>query len=136
MSQNKFITDWFSNLTNESISSIDKVYHENAYFKDPFNVFNTRTEIHNLYQKMFLKLESPRFIIDEEFNSSDGSMLLWRFHFKYKGKSHEIKGASHLKFQEGKIISHRDYWDVGEELLLKIPVIRSFYKMFIGVLLE
>ncbi len=51
--------------------------------------------------------------------------------FSYKEKLLKIHGSSHLKLNyEEKIVYHRDYWDVGEELLLKIPLIKSLYGFF------
>ena len=42
---------------------------------------------------------------------------------------HKIHGSTHLKYNvESKIIYHRDYWDVGEEILLKIPLIKIMYR--------
>lgn len=35
-----------------------------------------------------------------------------------------IRGVSHLRFgEDGKVIYHRDYWDTGEELYAKLPLI-------------
>ena len=35
-----------------------------------------------------------------------------------------IHGVSHLRFDdEGKVTHHRDYWDTGEELYAKLPLI-------------
>ena len=35
-----------------------------------------------------------------------------------------MRGASHLKLaNDGRIQSHRDYWDAAEELYSKVPVI-------------
>ena len=35
-----------------------------------------------------------------------------------------MRGVSHLKLAaDGKVNYHRDYWDTGEELYMKLPVI-------------
>ena len=35
-----------------------------------------------------------------------------------------MRGVSHLKFAaDGKVNYHRDYWDTGEELYMKLPLI-------------
>lgn len=35
-----------------------------------------------------------------------------------------IHGISHLRFDDdGKVNNHRDYWDTGEELYAKLPLI-------------
>ena len=50
---------------------------------------------------------------------------------RIKGREYKIHGSSHLKFNnENRIIYHRDYWDVGEEILLNVPFIRVMYSYF------
>jgi hypothetical protein len=53
------------------------------------------------------------------------------FFLSIKGTEHKIHGSSHLKYNgESKIVYHRDYWDVGEEILLNIPFIKIMYSYF------
>ncbi|HDY7901818.1 TPA: nuclear transport factor 2 family protein, partial [Vibrio vulnificus] len=40
-----------------------------------------------------------------------------------KGACVEVKGVSHLKFEAGKVIYHRDYFDLGEMLYENLPLL-------------
>ena len=80
---------------------------------------------------MFEKLERPRFVFIDKICDDDQMFLTWDFIFGVKGKEYKIHGSSHLKLNEKLlIIYHRDYWDVGEELLLKIPMVKNVYGAF------
>ena len=80
---------------------------------------------------MFITFKNPHFVFIDTIENSEGIFLTWDFNLSYKEKLFKIHGSSHLKLNdEEKIVYHRDYWDVGEELLLKIPLIKSLYGFF------
>lgn len=121
--------DFFSHLKKEDLNSIHLFYDSNAYFKDPFNEIHGSTQIKKIFFDMFLKLINPKFTILEIIENDNQAFLTWDFTFILKSIEYKIHGSSHLKFNEQKLITyHRDYWDVGEELLLKLPVIKYFYR--------
>lgn len=122
---------WYESLTENELNKIDEVYSHDAFFKDPFNEFRSREKIKNIFVQMFQKLQNPRFVFIDTLEEGSQSFVTWDFHFEVSGKRFVIHGSSHLKFDEhSKVIYHRDYWDVGEELLLKIPVLKSIYGTF------
>ena len=125
------IKEWFLNLNESTLDNIVSYYDENVFFKDPFNEFNGREKLKKLFIHMFITLKNPHFVFIENIENSEGIFLTWDFIFSYKEKLFKIHGSSHLKLNdEKKIMYHRDYWDVGEELLLKIPIIKSLYGFF------
>ena len=123
------LTNWYENLKEESLDEIEVFYDENVFFKDPFNEFKGRDKLTRVFSHMFDNLENPHFVILESIKNSEGAFLTWDFYLKIKGRRHKIHGSSHLKYsKENRIIYHRDYWDVGEEILLKIPFIKFVYR--------
>ena len=123
--------EWFINLNESTLDNIVTYYDENVFFKDPFNEFNGREKLKKLFIHMFNSLKNPHFVFIDNIENSEGVFLTWDFIFSYKEKLFKIHGSSHLKLNdEKKIMYHRDYWDVGEELLLKIPIIKSLYGFF------
>ena len=80
---------------------------------------------------MFETLEKPHFVILDTIENSGSAFLTWDFFLRIKGREYKIHGSSHLKFnKENRIVYHRDYWDVGEEILLNVPFIRLMYSFF------
>ena len=123
--------EWFINLNESTLDDIVSYYDENIFFKDPFNEFNGREKLKKLFLHMFITFKNPHFVFIDTIENSEGIFLTWDFIFSYKEKLFNIHGSSHLKLNdEEKIMYHRDYWDVGEELLLKIPLIKSLYGFF------
>ena len=128
MNNLKEFTIWYENLELESLDEIDLFYDENVFFKDPFNEFKGRENLMKVFAHMFENLENPHFVILDTIANSDGVFLTWNFYLKFKGRGHKIHGSSHLKYNKGnRIVYHRDYWDVGEEILSKIPFIKFLY---------
>ena len=128
MNNLKELTLWYENLKKDSLDKIDFFYDENVFFKDPFNEFKGRDKLMKVFTHMFENLENPHFVILDTIEDSDGAFLTWDFYLKIKGRGYKIHGSSHLKYnKENKIVYHRDYWDVGEEILLKIPFMKFMY---------
>ena len=73
------------------------------------------------------QVSEPRFHVAEQWRSENGAVLLWDFTFRMKRgptSLHIIHGATHLRFAtDGRVNSHRDYWDAAEELYEKLPLI-------------
>ena len=128
MNNLKELTLWYENLKEGSLDKIDFFYDENVFFKDPFNEFKGRDKLMKVFTHMFENLENPHFVILDTIEDSDGAFLTWDFYLKIKGRGHKIHGSSYLKYnKENRIVYHRDYWDVGEEILLKIPFMKFMY---------
>ena len=121
----------FLNLNESTLDEIISYYDENVFFKDPFNEFNGREKLKKLFIHMFITFKNPHFVFIDSIENGEGIFLTWDFIFSYKEIIFKIHGSSHLKLNDKeKIVYHRDYWDVGEELLLKIPFINNLYGFF------
>ena len=103
-----------------------RVYPPQAQFKDPFNQVQGLAAITAIFGHMFKSLAAPRFAIISIVAAGDEAFLTEDFSFQRPGKAAEltIHGASHLRFgTDGRLASHRDYWDAAEELYEKLPLI-------------
>jgi hypothetical protein len=121
------IVTYFETFTPQSIPRVAEFYAPDAYFKDPFNEVRGLKAIEAVYSHMFEALTTPRFIVTSQIVDSSNCFLIWdfKFYFKSYNKTTEqtVRGGSHLVLDaNGKITSHRDYWDAAEELYEKLPV--------------
>lgn len=119
---------FFETLSPQTVSRIPEFYAEDAHFKDPFNDVQGAAAIGKIFSHMFTQVDAPRFVIGERIVDAHGAVLVWEFHFGVRvwGRrtAQVIRGASHLKFgPDGRVVLHRDYWDTGEELYMKLPVL-------------
>ena len=124
---------FFESITPESVSRFPEFYAENAWFKDPFNEVRGVGAIQRIFAHMFGQVDEPRFVVNEQVADANGAVLIWTFHYRSRGETKAaeqvMRGASHLKFDaEGKVAYHRDYWDTGEELYMKIPLLGALMR--------
>jgi hypothetical protein len=123
------LIDWYNHLSLENLNQIEEFYAKDTYFRDPFNEFLELKPLIELYKKMFLKMDNPRFIITRQFSQDNDLVLFWDFKFKAFGKEQTIVGNTLLKFNaEGKISYHLDYWDTVNELWMKVPLLGSIVR--------
>ena len=127
------IVHWFETLSPESLATINGCYTDDATFKDPFNEVRGVPAIQGIFRHMFQALDEPRFIVTGRLNDGNQCFLIWEFRFRVerwgKGETQVMRGVSHLKFAaDGKVNYHRDYWDTGEELYMKLPVIGALMR--------
>ena len=124
---------FYNEFSPESVARFPEFYSADAYFKDPFNEVRGLPAIHRVFSHMFTQVAEPRFAVIESIAADNGVMLIWEFYFRVKlwgkGQAQVMRGVSHLRFDpDGKVNYHRDYWDTGEELYMKLPVMGSLMR--------
>jgi steroid Delta-isomerase len=119
---------FYETLTPDRLRDFSFYYAQDAYFKDPFNEVNRLEAIQEIFARMFLRVTDPRFVISERVGDAGRLFLVWEMRFRMKSWKPQqlqmIRGVSHLRLgDDGKVSYHRDYWDTGEELYAKLPLI-------------
>ena len=119
---------FYESVSLATLPRIADLYAADARFKDPFNEVQGVPAIERIFRHMFTQVDGPRFVITERIAQGDAAMLAWRFEFGVRvGKTvrpQVVHGVTHFKFgPDGKVSLHRDYWDTGEELYMKLPVL-------------
>ena len=119
---------FFETLGPASIDRMDAVYAPDASFRDPFNDVRGLAEIRRIFAQMFEHLDDCRFTFIDETVDERSALLTWDMTFRIRrlspGQTRRIHGATQLKFApDGRVASHRDYWDAADELYAKLPLI-------------
>lgn len=123
------IVRFYETLTPESLPGMDRLYAEDAYFKDPFNEVSSLQDIQAIFERMFRSVASPRFAVLERIVGASAVALTWNFDFRVRGSPITVRGASVLRFApDGRVCYHRDYWDTAEEIYEKLPVLGSLMR--------
>ena len=121
------VVDLYTHLRSEQLTNqLSVVYDVQASFQDPFSHVHGLVAIEHIFKDMFESLESPRFEVLDAFSNGDQAFLTWIMRFEKKGlpKNMSIQGGTHLYFNSaGDVIVHRGYWDSGQELFAKLPVL-------------
>lgn len=123
---------FFEQFTLKDIEKMGDFYHDAAYFRDPFNEVHSLTAIQNIFRHMFLQVNQPRFEVINTLIDHSNIVLTWNFYFQFKFSRHrvsKIHGVSILQIDaSGKIISHIDYWDAGQQLYEKLPFVGGVFR--------
>ena len=123
----------FESMTPEHVRALDAYYTIDAWFKDPFNEVRGLPAVQRIYAHMFEALDAPRFTVTSRIQQGNEVFLAWDFRFGFRsfrrGREQLVRGASHLTLApDGRIASHRDYWDAAEEVYEKLPVFGSLMR--------
>ena len=129
----KRLIEFYEGLSPSSLGEIGRFYTNDAYFKDPFNEVHGLDRIEAIFRKMYRKIREPRFVVNRWVGSEQDGFIVWDMKFYSRwmrgGGSQTIHGVSHIRFDAaGKVSYHRDYWDTGEELYAKLPLIGSLIR--------
>lgn len=120
------VVAFYETLTAGTLAQLDSVYTGDARFVDPFNDVTGHAAIRGVFVHMFATLDAPRFQVIQTVTEGDHCFLTWNFSFRRRGQQDPavIHGASHLHFAaDGRVATHRDYWDPARELYEDLPVL-------------
>lgn len=126
------IAAFFESFQPADLPRLGELYTDQAYFKDPFNEVSGLPALERIYAHMFDALDAPRFHVTSRIAQADECFLAWEFRFRFKrhaGREHLVRGGSHLRLAaDGRIASHRDYWDAAEEVWEKVPLVGALMR--------
>lgn len=118
----------FESLQRQDVARMREFYTPDAFFKDPFNEVRRVEDIETIFLRMFDALHEPRFRVVNRIVQGDQAVLEWDFTFRIRRwrprQPWSIRGVSHLRLApDGRVAYHRDFWDTGEELYAKLPLL-------------
>ena len=131
------VVDFYESLSPDSLARIAEVYAADARFKDPFNAVCGLSVIEKVFRPIYDQVQEPRFRVSSRMEEGDEAWLAWEFEFRFRGwKEAELqclRGATHLRFAaDGRVATHRDYWDTGEELYARLPLLGTLMRWLRG----
>ena len=124
---------FFEQLNKDTIYLVDDFYDERARFVDPVTLIDSRSALKDYYARLYRHVISIRFDFTEEIVRENVLILVWTMHLVSKlnsGQPMSVQGISHIKFggREGKAVYHRDYYDMGEFVYERIPILSSLIR--------
>lgn len=127
----KFI-EVYQSLNKDNLYLLNEIYDPDITFKDPLHEVSGLTELSDYFSGLYSNLTYCQFIISDTVSTDDRAFVYWTMqyaHPKLNGAQQiSVEGHSHLRFAGEKIISHRDYFDVGALLYRQIPLLGSVIK--------
>lgn len=128
----KVLTTYQALFENLSLEVVEKdflaIFASQVHFKDPFNETYDLASMQKIFSHMFATLHQPKFTVLHTAGTGKIGYLDWQFDFKLKpeGKAQQIKGLSKILINDQQqVIAHIDYWDAGEFVYSKVPILRN-----------
>ncbi|MGO2013162.1 MAG: nuclear transport factor 2 family protein [Pseudoalteromonas sp.] len=123
----------YQQLNKRNLALLDDIYHSDIRFTDPLHEVKGLANLHVYFANLYSNVTECHFDIADSFTSDDHAFVYWTMVYRHpKLAGHKkivVNGHSHLVFEKSKIISHRDYFDVGSLLYRHIPVLGSIVKL-------
>lgn len=118
---------FYNQLSSSNISGLPQVYHPDIEFIDPITTVNGLTELEQHFLHSYSNINYCKFEKTQAFELAEQGVLSWKMHFSHpkigKSKAVVVDGCTMLRWHEGLIIYHRDYYDLQQMVLSHLPVI-------------
>ena len=126
--------DIFRRLDKDSLQLLDELYAPNAIFEDPLHRIEGLPALREYFGKLYNGVISIEFAVGERAQQGERGALSWIMTMRHKklkgGAPIAVHGASFLRFNSaGLIVSHRDYFDLGEMLYENIPLLGAAIRL-------
>jgi hypothetical protein len=110
-----------------AIELLKQVYADDIQFEDCFHNIKGIESLFEYFDNLYENVDFIDFDFENEWLKDDSCMLTWTMSYQHpklnSGKLIAVQGASRLEFKQGKVISHRDYFDGGALLYEHIPLL-------------
>ncbi len=131
----KKVTNFFDNLSVDTVEIVDEFYHPDAQFIDPLVNLHGSEKIKSYYKNIYQPVESIEFEFTDFICEDHKVAAFWTMRLQApklnKGKPFNVPGISQLHFDTTSdlVIFHRDYYDLGEFIYERIPVLSLLIKL-------
>ena len=126
-------TEFFEQLSPESLNRLDSVMTDDVHFVDPFNDVTGLKQVEKIFRHMFSSLDNPNFVVTHTAMSGgpeSKGLIRWELNSMLKGRPYSIVGMSEIGFaDDGRVKSHIDHWDAAKQFYERLPVIGWVLRM-------
>lgn len=124
----------FNQLDKDHLHLLEEIYTLDVKFRDPVHTLEGLPALRDYYGRLYEGVISCEFEFEAEVIEGQQGMLAWIMRFQHArfrfGEKLELRGVSHLQFQDdGRVHYHRDYFDMGEFIYERTPILGSVIRM-------
>jgi limonene-1,2-epoxide hydrolase len=113
----------FARLTPDAVMPLADLYAPDIVFEDPLHRMEGLSALDAYFTRLNARVESAEFVFGTQVVADGSASLTWTMTVRTRRPRQTIvvPGVSVLRFGE-KVISQRDYFDVGAMLYERLPV--------------
>ena len=108
----------------------DRFYTPDVVFEDPLHRIEGAASLERYFTTLYRNVTECRFVFHERQRLGREAFATWTMHLVHprldKGREIAVEGCSHLTFAadgSGRIARHRDYFDAGDLLYERLPLL-------------
>jgi steroid Delta-isomerase len=116
---------FFETLSPPGLDRLDVLTTQDVRFKDPFNDIRGQAALRGVRAHMLETCLDLRFVVTHRAWDGDTAFLRWRFTATVaRLGTWDVTGVSEITLDHaGRVAAHVDYWDAGEHVYMRVPVI-------------
>ncbi|MEH3828142.1 nuclear transport factor 2 family protein [Enterobacter roggenkampii] len=124
--------DYYSEIDMRSPHILNEIYHPDVVLIDPFGVYFGLNEFKKALSPLVLNINVHYLLIDEPLRNDHSFAMTWTLYWSHPAltfnETKELNGCTYAKIYNEKIISQENYYDLGEFLYEKIPLLKCAIK--------
>lgn len=125
--------DVYRALSKDNLHSLDTIYSRDVVFEDPAHRIEGYDNLARYFNAMYANVTDCQFDIHEQVLSDDVAFISWTMHLSHPklagGAARRVEGCTRLVLKRGRVVRHRDFFDLGEMLYEALPVLGPAVRM-------
>lgn len=118
---------FYRNFGAADLAELDCLYHPNLVFVDPIHRLEGLAGLTAYFEESRANVTHCAFEFNDRALQDNRGFFQWRMHFAHprleRGKPQILRGCSLIKCNEGKIVYHEDFYDLGAMLYEHLPIL-------------
>ena len=134
-------TDWIENfiamyhrVNIKTLSLLPYLYHDRIHYICPLTEIHSLPDLIRYSEQAFESVLQCEFTVTDKLVMENRAALYWRLSLRHKaidqGLPIELDGHSLLQQQDGLITFHRDYFDSGQLVYERLPVLGTAIRWY------
>ena len=124
---------YLETLTARDVSHLSDYVSPDVRFCDPFHDVRGVGAMVAIFSRLFSTVQGISFRVQESGGHGCFYFFRWILTGTLRGKKWTVEGVTLLELRsDGKIISHREYWDAASQVYEKFPIIGPLLRTLRG----
>lgn len=119
----------FNQMSSDHLGAMSEVYHPEVTFTDPFVTVQGLGALEEYFEGAYENVIECRFEFSDDIGAGNNVCLPWIMKLRHKrirrGELIAVDGITRLHLEDGRVKTHRDYFDAGQLLYENLPVLGS-----------
>lgn len=120
--------NFYNGLSAQDLSILAQLYHPEVRFIDPVHQMDGLAALQQYFAHAYARLDSCTFVAHAMAGQQQQGFVSWQMQFSHQaiaaGALITVDGCTELHWhQDGRIIYHRDYYDLTQMVYQHVPVV-------------